>query len=258
MLDVVLAAPPAEVDFYEIAPENWMTLGGRLGQRLCALSERVTLICHGLSLSIGSTDALDENLVLAIKQFMHQHGIRYYSEHLSYCSHAGHLYDLLPLPFTAEAVEHVATRIRRVQDLLEQRIAIENISYYVHPGGELSESVFLTQIAERADCDILLDVNNVYVNSVNHGDAPETFLDALPAERIAYLHVAGHYREAPDLIIDTHGTPVIDPVWALLERAYARFGVRPTVLERDFNLPPLPVLLDEVRQVRALQQRWSV
>lgn len=252
-LNQIIAAPPASVDFYEVAPENWIPLGGRLGKQFRHMTERFAFVCHGLSLSIGSTDPLDEQFVLEVKRFMAEHGIKLYSEHLSYCSKGGHLYDLMPIPFTSEAIGHVAARIRRVQELLEQRIAIENVSYYAAPGQEMDEITFFNAVVDEADCDVLLDVNNIYVNSVNHGYDADAFLDAVPAERVVYLHVAGHYVEAEDFLVDTHGAPIIDPVWRLLDRAYNRFGVVPTLLERDFNIPPLAELLREVETVHQIQ-----
>ncbi len=244
------------VNFWEVAPENWIGVGGRYGKQLRELTEKFPFICHGLSLSIGGPLPLDEAFLQRLKRFLHEHQIRYYSEHLSYCSDDGHLYDLLPIPFTAEAVRYVAARIRRVQDILERRIALENVSYYAAPGQEMAEIDFLNAVLHEADCDLLLDVNNIYVNSVNHRYDAEVFLKQLPAARIRYLHIAGHYREADDLIVDTHGADVIDPVWQLLEKTYQHFGVIPTLLERDFNLPPLAELLQEVEIIRTLQSKW--
>ncbi|MGR8936109.1 MAG: HvfB family MNIO-type RiPP peptide maturase [Gammaproteobacteria bacterium] len=258
LLNDIIAQPPAEVGFYEVAPENWITLGGKLGKQFRTLTERYPFVCHGLSLSLGSTDPLDETLVKAVKQFMHQHGIKLYSEHLSYCSHNGHLYDLMPLPFTAEAVMYVAKRIRRVQDILEQRIAIENVSYYAAPEAEMSESEFFNAVVEAADCDVLLDINNIYVNSINHGYDALAFLKTLPAERIAYAHIAGHFVESEDFIVDTHGANIVDPVWRLLGKAYELYGIFPTLLERDFNIPPLAELLREVSTIRDMQQSWKI
>lgn len=252
-MDAAAERPPAQVEFYEVAPENWLGIGGRLGRQFRDLSERHPFVCHGLSLSIGSPAPLDEGFVRRLKGFLDAHGIRAYSEHLSYCSDDGHLYDLLPIPFTEGAVRHVAARVRRVQDLLERRIALENVSYYAAPGQEMSEIDFINAVLAEADCDLLLDVNNIYVNSINHGYDPVDFLARLPAERIAYAHIAGHYVEAPDLRVDTHGADVIDPVWALLAEAYARFGVFPTLLERDFNIPPLDQLVAEVAIIARLQ-----
>ena len=240
------------IDFFEIAPENWIGVGGQLGRTLRQLTERHPFVCHGLSLSLGGQDPLDETLLAKIRRLLDAHGIATYSEHLSYCADGGHLYDLMPIPFTDEAVHHVAGRIRQTQEILGQRIAVENVSYYAAPGQAMREIDFINAIVAEADCDLLLDVNNIYVNSINHRYDADAFLDALP-DRVAYIHVAGHYDEAPDLKVDTHGAPIIDPVWRLLERAYARFGVKPTLSERDFNFPPLAELVAEVSHARALQ-----
>jgi uncharacterized protein (UPF0276 family) len=246
------------IDFLEIAPENWIGVGGRLGRELRALTERHRFVCHGLSLSLGGPSPLDETLLAKIRRLLDVHGIALYSEHLSYCSDDGHLYDLMPIPFTDEAVHHVAGRIRRTQDILGQRIAVENVSYYATPSPAMREIDFINAVLAEADCDLLLDVNNIHVNSVNHGYDANAFLDALPGERIAYVHVAGHYVEAPDLLVDTHGAAIIDPVWQLLARAYRNFGVRPTLVERDFNFPPLAELVGEVRTIRSIQSRHDV
>ena len=250
--------PPSQVSFYEIAPENWIQVGGKYANKLRQFTERYPFMAHGLSLSIGSPAPLDENFVGQVKQFLDDHNVRGYSEHLSYCGDEGHLYDLMPIPFTEEAVHYVAERIRRVQDILERRIAMENVSYYAAPGKEMDEIEFINAVLEETDCDLLLDVNNIYVNSINHNYDAEKFLKALPANRIQYLHVAGHYKEEEDLLIDTHGAPVVDPVWSLLEKTYELIGVAPTLLERDFNIPPLEELLVEIDQVNALQRKWSV
>ena len=257
LLGPLQSRPDAPIDFFELAPENWIGVGGRLGRTLRAFTERRAVACHGLSLSLGGPAPLDETLLVRIRRFMDAHGIRTYSEHLSWCHDGGHLYDLLPLPFTEEAVRHVATRIRRAQDILGQRIAVENSSYYLVPEAGMDEARFIRAVLDEADCDLLLDVNNVYVNSVNHGYDAAAFIDGLPAGRIAWVHVAGHYREAADLIVDTHGAAVIDPVWALLAHAYSRFGALPTMVERDFNFPPLDDLLAEVARIRTLQERHA-
>ena len=244
------------VDFWEVAPENWIGVGGRYGHKFRELTEQFPFICHGLSLSIGGPSPLDEAFLHRLKRFLKDHHIRIYSEHLSYCSDDGHLYDLLPIPFTAEAIDYVANRIRQVQEILEQRIAIENVSYYAAPGKQLEEIDFINAVLQEADCDLLLDVNNIYVNSVNHGYDAEAFLQRLPVERIRYIHVAGHFQEAEDLIVDTHGADVIDPVWQLLDKTYQRLGVIPTLLERDFNIPPIADLLREVATIHSLQTKW--
>lgn len=257
-IEALQANPPGSVDFYEIAPENWMHVGGKAGKLFRSLSERFPFVCHGLCLSVGGPAPLDQTFLGSLKAFLAEHQTPLYSEHLSYCGDEGHLYDLMPLPFTEEAVQHAAGRIRQVQDYLERRIAIENISYYAAPGQEMAEIDFLKAVLAEADCDLLLDVNNVYVNSVNHGYNAESFLRAIPGERIAYLHVAGHYVEAEDFIVDTHGAPIVDPVWDLLEKTYQWHGVKPTLLERDFNIPPLAELLAEVESIRALQRHWQL
>lgn len=243
------------INFLEVAPENWMNLGGKFGRQFRSLTERFPFVTHGLSLSIGGPAPLDEDFVRRVKAFLDLHHIQDYTEHLTYCSDNGHLYDLMPIPFTEEAVDYVAARVRRVQDILERRIALENASYYAAPAQEMSEIDFIRAVIERADCDLLLDVNNIYVNSINHRYDPVQFLEALPGERIRYVHVAGHYEEAEDLRVDTHGADVIDPVWALLQRAYEKFGVLPTLLERDFNIPPLAELMTEIEQIHHLQQQ---
>ena len=207
--DQLKDVPPGAIDFMEIAPENWIHVGGALGKKLRWFTERYPFVIHGLSLSIGSPAPLDEQLVRDIKDFMAEHGIRMYSEHLSYCGDDGHLYDLMPIPFTDEAVHYVASRVRRVQDILEQRIALENVSYYAPTDSSLNEADF---------------------------------------------HLAGHYVEAEDLRIDTHGAAVDEQAWQLLADAYERFGPVPTLLERDFNFPPIEELLDEVGKIRSLQQ----
>lgn len=244
------------VDFFEVAPENWIGIGGRLGKAFRRYTERFPLICHGLSLSLGGPDPLDEIFLKRLRDFLDEHGVLLYSEHLSWCSDGAHLYDLLPIPFTEEAIRHVAARVRRTQDLLGRRIAIENASFYTPLASDISEMDFLLGVLNEADCDLLLDVNNVYVNSVNHRYDPRRFIDQIPAGRVRYLHVAGHYNEAPDLIVDTHGAPIVDPVWSLLDYTYSTIGHRPTLLERDFNIPPLAELLVELGQVRSIAERY--
>ena len=258
LMDELESDFPTEIDFMEVAPENWIGMGGKLGKRFRAFTEKVPFVTHGLSLSLGSPAPLDEKFILDVKSFLDEHDIRCYSEHLSYCSDQGHLYDLMPIPFTQEAVHYVANRIKKVQEILERRIAIENVSYYAAPGKEMDEINFVSAVLEEADCDLLLDVNNIYVNSINHHYDPMEFLAALPGDRVAYCHVAGHYNEAEDLIVDTHGANVIDPVWQILDKTYEMFGNMPTLLERDFNFPPLNELMQEVHTIRNLQSKWGV
>ncbi len=247
------------IDFFEIAPENWATNGGRYAKDLRRFTERYAFVCHGLSLSIGSTDALDVTLVKGIKQFMQEHRIGLYTEHLSWCSHAGHLYDLLPIPCTQDAVNWVSSRVRQVQDILGMQIGLENASYYLSPpGADMKEQEFIAEIIRESDCLLHLDVNNVYVNSQNFGYDAKKYLDELPLDKVCYIHVAGHYVESDGFLVDTHGAEVIDPVWSLLDYAYQSIGelasTVPTCLERDFNFPPLSELMAEVDIIRAKQQ----
>ncbi len=278
---------PSSLDFFEIAPENWIDVGGKLKKDLCYFTERISFFCHGLSLSLGGPTPLNEKFLGQIKKFLDEYHIEIYSEHLSYCSDKGQLYDLLPIPFTQEAVHYVSKRIRRAQEILERPVAIENISYYLTPPlKEMDELTFLKSVLEEANCKLLLDVNNIYVNSVNHHYDPHEFLRGVPGERISYLHVAGHYNEAPEelnpniantvsergrlqsrfagwrgrrepLLIDTHGAEVVDPVWNLLDEAYRLFGVFPTLLERDFNIPTLENLVGELEHIASLQAQHS-
>ncbi len=251
----LLDALPNSIDFLEVAPENWINLGGKMGSEFHQLMEHYPLACHGLSLSLGGPSPLDETFLHRVKRFLNDNNARIYSEHLSYCTDDSHLYDLLPIPFTEEAVNYVADRIKRTQDILNRRIAIENVSYYAKMPGELSEIEFINAVIEKADCDMLLDLNNIYVNSINHCYNPETFLKSMPYDKVRYFHIAGHYNEDSDLIIDTHAADVIDPVWSLLQSAYRLIGVLPTLLERDFNIPPLSELLLEVAQIHQYQSQ---
>ncbi|MFK0310955.1 DUF692 domain-containing protein [Pseudomonas sp. NPDC090233] len=257
LMSELLTLEEGRVDFLECAPENWIGVGGAFGKGLSQLTERFALTCHGLSLSLGGSEPLDRAFLDQTRQFLDHHRVPLYSEHLSYCSDDGHLYDLMPIPFTDEAVHHVAGRIRQAQDHLQRRIAVENISYYAAPYQALSELDFIRAVLDEADCDLLLDVNNVFVNACNHGYHAQAFLQGLPVARVVGMHVAGHYDEAPDLKIDTHGASVNEDVWALFALACERFGAQPTVLERDFNYPPLAELLDETARIRAVQQEVS-
>ena len=252
-LSTFLKLRPSQVDFIEVAPENWMNIGGRIGRQFTEALQDYPLYCHGLSLDLGGPAPLDRGFIGSLKDFLDGHNVQVYSEHLSACGDGGHLYDLMPIPFTSEAVSYVAKRIRRVQDQLERPVAIENVSYYAAPGAQMSEQEFLLAVLEEADCQLLLDVNNIIVNSINHGYDASTFLKAMPAHRIAYAHVAGHDYEAEDLRVDTHGQAVDDAVWTLLDESYAQFGVFPTLLERDFNIPDWAELIAEVDQIHQAQ-----
>jgi len=247
---------PADIGFFELAPENWAGVGGRSAQVLRSFTERFPFVCHGLSLSLGGPGALDEDLLRRTRDFMRTHGITLFTEHLSWCADDSHLYDLLPIPMTEDAVRWTAERILRAQDILGMRIGVENASTYITPpGSDMSEPQFVRAVVEQADCLLHLDVNNVYVNSCNFGFDAHTYLQQLPLERTAYLHVAGHFVEDDGLVVDTHGSEVTDPVWQLLREAYARIGhAVPTCLERDFNIPELGTLTQEVAQIARIQQ----
>jgi len=249
----------SNISFVEIAPENWIGIGGKAAKQLDWFVERYPIVCHGLCLSLGGLAPLNTHFLQQVKRFLQQYDIPLYTEHLSYSTDGyngqqGYLYDLLPIPFTDEAVHYVASRIRQTQDILGQRIAVENASFYVQaPISSMDELSFIKAVLSEADCLLHLDINNIYVNSMNFGFDAHEFLRGIPSERIVYSHVAGHYQQAPDLLIDTHGENIIDPVWALLEEAYQLFGTFPTLLERDNNIPPLHVLMAEVNKIAALQ-----
>jgi uncharacterized protein (UPF0276 family) len=258
LLPALQAGVPDTIDFFEVSPENWVGVGGPLGKQFRRLTERHRFVAHGLALSLGGPAPLDTAFLFELKRFLDHHDFSLYTEHLSFCSDEGHFYDLYPIPFTEEAVHHVADRIHRTQDILERRIAVENASYYVQPpDAEMDELTFINAVLNEAGCHLHLDVNNIYVNSVNHGYDPVAFLRGLPGERIVYGHVAGHDLEPSGLVIDTHGQNTIEPVWGLLAEAYRCFGVFPTLVERDSNIPPLSGLLGEVERIQALQSRYA-
>ncbi|KXZ63497.1 DUF692 domain-containing protein [Acinetobacter venetianus] len=244
-------------DFIEVAPENWMGFGGRHAKLLVQCLEKSPLVCHGLSLSIGGPHPLNLEFVHRVRDFLKQHQVLTYSEHLSYTNDGGYLYDLLPIPMTEEAVDYVVERVLRVQDILGQRLVLENVSTYLMPNAEMSESDFVHEVITRADCELLLDVNNVYVNSKNHQTDAYAFIDAMPKDRIRYLHIAGHEQVSDDLLIDTHGENVCDPVWELLAYTYQTCGVKPTLLERDFNIPTWQQLQHELNIIKDLQNQCT-
>ena len=255
LIEPLKQSVPSVINFFEVAPENWAGLGGKSAKDLRHFTERYPFVCHGLSLSLGGPAPLDTQLLHKTKAFMKAHGMQLFTEHLSWCSDESHLYDLLPIPCTQEAVMWTAHRIAQAQDILEMRIGIENASTYIAPpGAEMSEAEFVAAVVKEADCLLHLDVNNIYVNSQNFGFDALDYLSTLPLERTCYVHVAGHYVEPDGLLIDTHGAEVIDPVWDLLLAAYERIGGDvPTCLERDFNMPSLNELTAEVIQVARLQ-----
>lgn len=244
-------------DFIEVAPENWMGFGGRHAKLLAQCVQKSPLICHGLSLSIGGPHPLNIDFIHQIKKFLDTYQVEIYSEHLSYTNDGGYLYDLLPIPMTEAAVKYVVERISQVQDILGRRLVLENVSTYLMPNAEMSEADFVREVITQADCELLLDVNNVYVNSINHQADAYAFIEAMPKQRIRYLHIAGHEQVSTDLLIDTHGAEVCDPVWALLEYTYQVCGVKPTLLERDFNIPTWQQLQSELNKIQQLQHQYS-
>ena len=242
--------------FIEVAPENWVGIGGYWKKQFERALEKYPLYTHGLSLSIGSPDELDYDFLKKVKLFLKATNAQIYSEHLSYakCDNA-HLYDLLPIPFTEDAAKHVAKRIKIIQDLLERKIAIEIVSYYSPIAPEMSEIDFINLVLKGADCDLLLDVNNVYVNSFNHQYDAVQFINQLPLERVSYIHMAGHQQVSDTLIIDTHGEAIIDPVFNLFEYVIQRIGRDvPVLLERDFNIPEMEELQSEINRLHTIKQ----
>jgi len=246
------------IEFMEVAPENWIKLGGHHRDLFDSMANRFPIVLHGLSLSIGGPDPLNLDLIQQVKEFKQQYHCPLYTEHISYCSDGGQLYDLMPIPFNQATADYVSDRVKQVQDILGERMALENASYYLRqPGSDMTELDFILNLLDQADCYLHLDVNNVYVNAINHGYDPTAFIRQLPTDRIVYGHIAGHEQKSEDLIIDTHGSDVIDPVWSLLEYSYQQHGVFPTLLERDFDFPTLDSLLNEVKQIKSIQTQYQ-
>jgi len=244
---------PPRVDWFEALTENYMVDGGRPLYWLERVRSHYPIVFHGVSLSIGSTAPLDLEYLRQLKSLVQRFEPRWISDHLCWTGVAGkNLHDLLPLPYTEEALAHVAARVRRVQDFLGRRILIENVSSYLeYRHSRLTEWEFLAALCERADCELLLDVNNLYVNSRNHGFDPLAFLDAIPPARVRQIHLAGHSQDG-ELLIDTHDHPVCDPVWTLYAEALRRCGPVATMIERDDHIPPLAELVAELDRARAL------
>jgi hypothetical protein len=242
-------------DFIEVAPENWMGIGGFWKQQFDKVKEKYPLYCHGLSLSIGSPEPLDIDFIKKVKTFLDQNEVVLYSEHLSFSKvDNAHLYDLLPIPFTKAAVNNVVKKIKIAQDILGRKLILENASYYTVLAREMEEAEFINEIVSKSDCELLLDVNNVYVNAHNHSYNAQDFISKLPLEKVSYIHMAGHLQVSDDLIIDTHGEKIIDPVYDLLN-----FTMRnlkrdvPVLLERDFNIPQLSELQEEIDTIRNIK-----
>jgi uncharacterized protein (UPF0276 family) len=248
----ILDHSPA-VDWFEVISENYMIPGGQPLRMLDRIAERYPVVMHGVSLSIASTAPLDMEYLAELKKLERRVEPKWISDHLCWTGvHGVNLHDLLPVPYTEEALAHVVERISRVQDFLGRRIAIENVSSYMeYACSEMSEWEFVAEMARRADCWLLLDVNNVFVSGINHTFIPSAFIDAIPAERVVQFHLAGH-SEGTDCLIDTHDHAVCDEVWNLYGRAIERFGAISTMIERDDNIPPLKDLVAELDQARAI------
>lgn len=252
--ETILAEHPP-VDWFEIISENYMVAGGKPLYYLDRIREHYPLVMHGVSLSIGGTDPLDREYLIRLKALAERVEPAWISDHLCWTGINGtNLHDLMPLPYTPETIRHVAERVSQVQEYLGHQILLENVSSYVaYTASEMTEWEFLCEIAEIADCLILLDVNNIYVSAVNHNFDPYTYLTGIPVERVRQFHLAGHTCQQ-DLIIDTHDQPIVNPVWDLYAAAVRRFGYVSTMIERDDNIPPLFELLDELEQARRIAE----
>jgi uncharacterized protein (UPF0276 family) len=251
--EALLGEHAGKVAWLEILTENYLVPGGRPLHYLEAMRAAYPLVMHGVSLSIGSTAPLDFEYLEQVKSLADRLEAHWVSDHLCWTgTDAANLHDLMPIPFTEEALDHVVARVNQVQDYLKRRILLENVSSYVtYKSSELTEWDFLKELAERADCQLLLDVNNVYVSSVNHGFDPLTFLQGIPVHRVQQFHLAGH-SNLGDYLIDTHDAPVAEPVWSLYAAAVHRFGNVSTMIERDADIPELGVLLEELDRARLI------
>jgi uncharacterized protein (UPF0276 family) len=256
LAEALLAYQGELLQFIELAPENWAGIGGKWRKVLERAAEKYPITSHGLSLSLGSPDPLDFKFLKTVKEFLAEFSVQIYSEHLSFtkCDNA-HVHELLPIPFREDAAHHVAERIRQAQDFLERPIAIENVSYYTPVAPEISESEFLSIVLEESNCQLLLDVNNVYVNAFNHQYDAREFLSEIPLERVAYIHMAGHEQRTEDLIIDTHAAPIIDPVFDLFAWVSTKINPVPVLLERDYNIPELNSLLEELSIIHEINSK---
>jgi uncharacterized protein (UPF0276 family) len=247
----IAAAPPRSVDWFEILSENYMVPGGPPLYWLDRIRADYPMVMHGVSLSIGSTDPLDRDYLAALKALADRVQPMWISDHLCWTGIASrNLHDLMPMPYTQDALAHVVARVQQVQDFLGRRLLLENVSSYVsYRASDMTEWEFVAEVARRADCDLLLDVNNIHVSAFNHGFDPLTYLDAIPAARVKQIHLAGH-TDHGDYIIDTHDAPVVEAVWHLYAAAIRRFGAVPTMIERDDHIPPLAELVAELDRAR--------
>ena len=256
--DAIIEGREIKASFIELAPENWIDMGGYWKRKLQQVAEIYPITSHGLSLSIGSPEELDFSFLKKIKKFLKDYNVKIYSEHLSYTkTNNAHLYDLLPIPFRHDAIKHVVERIKQVQDYLGRQIAIENVSYYSPVAAEMTEAEFVNEIVEQSGCKLLLDINNVYVNAFNHRYDARAYLLSLPLHKVEYIHMAGHLKVSDELIIDTHGQDIIDPVYDLFEWTIAQMRPVPVLLERDFNFDNLPKLNEELNYLENIcTKKW--
>lgn len=241
------------IDWLEIITENYLVPGGKPLDYLERIRGRFPLVMHGVSLSIGSTDPIDRQYLAEVRELARRVEPAWISDHLCWTGVEGrNLHDLLPLPYTEEALACVVGRVSQVQDLLGRQILLENVSSYLtYRSSEMTEWEFLGEVARRADCAILLDINNIYVSAVNHGFDALSYLRAVPKERVRQFHLAGH-SDMGDHLIDTHDHPIVAPVWNLYREALAHFGPVPTMIERDDNIPPLAELVAELDMARTI------
>lgn len=253
----LFGSAPDELTWLEVAPENFMRRGGRYPSVLRTALERWPIVPHGLALSLGGSEPLDRAYLDAVRAFTRDVGAPWHSDHLSFGLVGGTmLHELLPLPFTRAAAAHVAARVRQAQDALGLPFAVENITAYARPAGaEMDEADFVSEIVRESGCQLLLDVNNVHVNSRNFGFDPRRALERFPLERVIQIHVAGHDASDPELLIDTHAEPVCEDVYALLEWTLERTGPVPVLLERDDRFPPWEELCAEIRALAAILGR---
>ena len=255
----IKAASTKQIEWFEFVPENYLNIGGSTQARLEEALRQCPLVSHGVNLSIGSTDDLNFEYLKGLKKLLDTVDSPWWSDHLCFTSvDRTYLHDLLPLPFSREAVEHVVKRIKSVQKFIDRPFLIENISFYLNmPGSELTEAQFMSAILEKADCGLLLDVNNVYVNSLNHGFDAKEFMDQLPLERTVQIHIAGH-DASDEVVIDTHGAPVVEPVYELLSYVLPRTGAKAILLERDQELGDFPALMNELDRIRDIAAKAIV
>ncbi len=242
------------LQWLECHPENYMRRGGRFPEGLRRCREKWPFATHGLSLSLGGVAPLDREYLRTLRAFLEELGAPWHSDHLCVSSaHGKAAHDLLPMPFNEESVKHLARRIREAQDQLSTPLAVENVSYYaLPPGSDLDEGDFVSAVCAEAGCKLMLDVNNVYVNAFNHGHDAKAILARMPLDRVVQMHVAGHFHEEPDFILDTHGEAIVEPVYELLAWTLARTGQVPVLLERDSEIPAFEVLYAEIERLDAI------